>query len=155
MATRIFRRIWCLWCKYTKSNSILESKKRKPSELIVGVLDSGVEIVHPDLKDNIWINKKEIAGNGKDDDKNGYVDDVNGWNFIGGKDGKNVAGDTLELTRLLVKYKDLFETSKDAASNKTKFATEFAEYQKIKEQYETKLAEAKQGLAQMTQYQQC
>lgn len=136
-----------------KAIQFLESKKRKPSELIVGVLDSGVEIVHPDLKDNIWINKKEIAGNGKDDDKNGYVDDVNGWNFIGGKDGKNVAGDTLELTRLLVKYKDLFETSKDAASNKTKFATEFAEYQKIKEQYETKLAEAKQGLAQMTQYQ--
>ncbi|MBO6212623.1 S8 family peptidase [Algoriella sp.] len=136
-----------------KAIQFLESKKRKPSELIVGVLDSGVEIVHPDLKDNIWINKKEIAGNGKDDDKNGYVDDVNGWNFIGGKDGKNVAVYTLEMTRLLFKYKDLFETSKDAASNKTKFAAEFAEYQKIKEQYETKLAEAKQGLAQMTQYQ--
>ena len=45
-----------------KAIQFLESKKRKPSEMIVGVLDSGVEITHPDLKDNIWINKKEIAG---------------------------------------------------------------------------------------------
>ncbi|MEG0188370.1 MAG: S8 family serine peptidase, partial [Algoriella sp.] len=134
-----------------KAIQFLESKKRKPSALIVGVLDSGVEITHPDLKDNIWINKKEVAGNGKDDDKNGYVDDVNGWNFIGGKDGKNVSGDTLELTRLFVKYKDLFETSKDATTNKTKFASEYAEYQKIKDQYENKLAEAKQGAAQYGQ----
>ena len=76
-----------------KALQFLESKKRKPSQLIVGVLDSGVEITHPDLKDNIWTNTKEIAGNGIDDDKNGYVDDIHGWNFIGGKDGKNVDGD--------------------------------------------------------------
>lgn len=131
-----------------KAIQFLESKKRKPSQLIVGVLDSGVEITHADLKDNIWVNKKEIAGNGKDDDKNGYIDDVHGWNFIGGKDGKNVDGDTLELTRLFVKYRDLFEKSKDAASNKTKFPKEFETYQKIKTDFENKLAEAKQGAAQ-------
>ncbi len=131
-----------------KAIQFLESKKRKPSEMIVGVLDSGVEITHPDLKDNIWINKKEIAGNGKDDDKNGFVDDVNGWNFIGGKDGKNVSGDTLELTRLFVKYTDLFEKSKDAATNKTKYAKEYEQFQKIKLEFEDKLAEAKQGAAQ-------
>ena len=131
-----------------KAIKFLESKKRKPSEIVVGVLDSGVEITHPDLKDNIWTNKKEVAGNGKDDDKNGYVDDVHGWNFIGGKDGKNVDGDTLELTRLYVKYKDLFETSKDAASNKTKYAKEFEDFQKIKPEFENKLAEAKQYSAQ-------
>ncbi len=134
-----------------KALQFLESKKRKPSQLIVGVLDSGVEITHPDLKDNIWINKKEIAGNGIDDDKNGYVDDVYGWNFIGGKDGKNVDGDTLELTRLFVKYNNLFETSKDAASNKTKFPKEFEEYKKIKLDFENKLAEAKQNAAQFGQ----
>ena len=134
-----------------KALQYLESKKRKPSQLIVGVLDSGVEITHPDLKDNIWTNAKEIAGNGKDDDKNGYIDDVHGWNFIGGKDGKNVDGDTLELTRLFVKYRDLFEKSKDAASNKTKFPKEFEEYQKIKLEFENKLAEAKQNAAQYVQ----
>lgn len=134
-----------------KALQFLESKKRKPSQLIVGVLDSGVEITHPDLKDNIWTNSKEIAGNGIDDDKNGYVDDIHGWNFIGGKDGKNVDGDTLELTRLFVKYRDLFEKSKDAASNKTKFPKEFEEYQKIKPEFENKLAEAKQNAAQYVQ----
>ncbi|WP_312207966.1 S8 family peptidase [Empedobacter sp.] len=134
-----------------KALQFLESKKRKPSQLIVGVLDSGVEITHPDLKDNIWTNTKEIAGNGIDDDKNGYVDDIHGWNFIGGKDGKNVDGDTLELTRLFVKYRDLFEKSKDAASNKTKFPKELEEYQKIKPEFENKLAEAKQNAAQYVQ----
>ncbi|MGV0830919.1 S8 family peptidase [Empedobacter brevis] len=134
-----------------KAIQFLESKKRKPSQLIVGVLDSGVEITHPDLKDNIWTNAKEIANNGKDDDKNGYVDDIHGWNFIGGKDGKNVDGDTLELTRLFVKYLDLFEKSADAVSNKTKFPKEFEDYQKIKTEFENKLAEAKQGAAQYGQ----
>ncbi|WP_312313372.1 S8 family peptidase [Empedobacter brevis] len=134
-----------------KAIQFLESKKRKPSQLIVGVLDSGVEITHPDLKDNIWTNAKEIANNGKDDDKNGYVDDIHGWNFIGGKDGKNVDGDTLELTSLFVKYRDLFEKSADAASNKTKFPKEFEDYQKIKTEFENKLAEAKQGAAQYGQ----
>ncbi|MFV0179799.1 S8 family serine peptidase [Empedobacter falsenii] len=134
-----------------KAIQFLESKKRKPSQLIVGVLDSGVEVTHADLKDNVWINAKEIAGNGKDDDKNGYIDDVHGWNFIGGKDGKNVDGDTLELTRLFVKYKNLFETSTDAASNKTKYPEKFEEYQKIKVEFENKLAEAKQGAIQYQQ----
>ena len=46
--------------------------------------------LHEDLKEVLWRNPKEIAGNGNDDDKNGYVDDIYGWNFIGGKDGKNV-----------------------------------------------------------------
>ena len=50
-------------------------------DIIVAVIDSGVYIKHPDLKDNIWVNKGEIPGNGIDDDKNGYVDDINGWNF--------------------------------------------------------------------------
>ena len=134
-----------------KAIQFLESKKRKPSQLIVGVLDSGVEVTHADLKDIVWINAKEIAGNGKDDDKNGYIDDVHGWNFIGGKDGKNVDGDTLELTRLFVKYKNLFETSTDAASNKTKYPEKFEEYQKIKVEFENKLAEAKQGAMQYQQ----
>lgn len=134
-----------------KAIQFLESKKRKPSQLIVGVLDSGVEVTHADLKDNVWINAKEIAGNGKDDDKNGYIDDVHGWNFIGGKDGKNVDGDTLELTRLFVKYKNLFETNTDAASNKTKYPEKFEEYQKIKVEFENKLAEAKQGAIQYQQ----
>ncbi|MEP7322263.1 MAG: peptidase S8, partial [Saprospiraceae bacterium] len=58
--------------------------KNKPGfEVIVAVIDGGVDVNHEDLKQNIWVNPKEIAGNGIDDDHNGYIDDVHGWNFIG------------------------------------------------------------------------
>ena len=79
-------------------------KGKKSTTIIVGVLDSGVDYFHEDLKDIMWTNPGEIAGNGIDDDKNGYIDDIHGWNFMGNKDGKNVEKDNLELTRV---YKDL------------------------------------------------
>jgi subtilisin family serine protease len=65
----------------------------------VAVIDGGTDIEHEDLKANAWVNPHEIPNNGIDDDKNGYVDDIHGWNFIGGKDG-NVQYDTFEITRL-------------------------------------------------------
>lgn len=106
----------------------------KPSRtVIVAVLDSGVDPEHEDLKDIMWVNSDEIAGNGLDDDKNGYVDDIHGWNFIGGKDG-NVGADTYELTReyvrLQAKYADA--TPKTIKKNKS----EYEYWQKIKEKFE-------------------
>lgn len=74
-------------------------KGRTGQPVIVAVIDGGTDISHEDLKANIWINPKEIPDNNIDDDGNGYVDDVNGWNFIGGKNG-NVRYDTFEITRL-------------------------------------------------------
>lgn len=68
--------------------------------IVVAVIDSGVDVNHEDLKGRIWVNEKEANGQpGVDDDGDGYVDNVNGWNFIGGKDGRNVTADTLETTR--------------------------------------------------------
>jgi subtilisin family serine protease len=64
-------------------------KGKKSRTVVVAVIDSGVDIEHEDLKDVIWVNKGEIPDNGKDDDGNGYIDDVHGWNFIGGADGKH------------------------------------------------------------------
>ncbi|MDW8330055.1 MAG: S8 family peptidase [Cyclobacteriaceae bacterium] len=79
--------------------------KGRPSRtVVVAVIDSGVDIFHEDLKDVIWVNPKEIPGNGVDDDRNGYADDVYGWNFIGGPGG-NVNEDTYELTREYVRLK--------------------------------------------------
>ena len=77
---------------------LLKGKKSIP--VLVAVLDGGVDLNHEDLKRIIWFNKKEIAGNGIDDDKNRYVDDINGWNFLGGKKG-SIEHETLELTRLV------------------------------------------------------
>ena len=65
----------------------LESKGLKPKTVIVGVLDSGVEVDHPGLVKNIWTNPNEVPGNGKDDDGNGYIDDVHGWNLLEEKMG--------------------------------------------------------------------
>ena len=55
---------------------------RESPNVIIAILDSGVQINHPDLRSNIWLNKKEIANNNIDDDKNGFIDDVNGWDFV-------------------------------------------------------------------------
>ena len=73
-------------------------KGRKAQTVIVGVVDSGVDIDHEDLKSIIWTNPKEIPNNGIDDDKNGYVDDVHGWNFLG-----EINQENLEYVRILKK----------------------------------------------------
>ena len=115
-------------------------KNRKPRKVVVAVIDSGVDTDHEDLKEVIWKNIDEIPGNGIDDDKNGYVDDMNGWNFIGGKDGKNVEHDTYEMTRLYVMYGKKFE-GKDATKLKGAEKKEYEKYQKIKAELEQKRAE--------------
>ena len=71
-------------------------KGKKGTKVIVGIVDSGVDINHEDLKAVIWKNPKEIAGNGKDDDNNGYIDDINGWNFLG-----NSVNEQLEMARIV------------------------------------------------------
>ena len=81
-------------------------KNKKGTTVIVAVIDSGIDTLHEDLKAILWKNPKEIPGNGIDDDKNGYVDDIYGWNFIGGKDGRNVKEDSYEGARVYHKLKE-------------------------------------------------
>ncbi len=102
---------------------------KKSETVVVGVIDSGIDTKHEDLKDVIWVNADEVAGNHLDDDKNGYVDDVHGWNFIGGKDGKDVAFDQLEVTRLYVKYRKKYKAADFSKLSKK----EKKEYQRYKE----------------------
>ena len=88
-----------------KAYGFVTSKKIKSKQVVVAVIDSGIDTLHEDLKPILWTNSKEIPGNGIDDDKNGYIDDVHGWNFLGGKDGRNVSKDSYEAARVYNKLK--------------------------------------------------
>jgi cell wall-associated protease len=117
--------------------------KDKPSRsVIVAVIDSGIDIDHEDLKSVIWVNEKEITGNGIDDDKNGYIDDIHGWNFIGGKDG-NVGPDTYEITREYIRLKIKYENV-DVSKLPKKQKQEYEHYVYIKDQFEKRKAKEEQ-----------
>lgn len=124
--------------------SILSDKSPK-KEVIVAIIDSGTDIEHEDLAGNIWVNEDEIPDNGIDDDGNGYVDDVHGWNFIGGADGESVAEDTYEMTRLYVKMSPKFEGVHPDSLDESQLP-EYKYYLKVKKEYEAKAMEAEQGL---------
>jgi cell wall-associated protease len=102
-------------------------KNKKGAKVIVGIVDSGVDIEHDDLKSVVWTNKKEIPGNGIDDDKNGYIDDIHGWNFLG-----NATDENLELVRIIKKGDDGSEI-----------------YKKALDAYNKKLTDAKGDKAQL------
>ncbi|MFC2175467.1 S8 family peptidase [Bacteroidota bacterium] len=87
-------------------------KDRKSTKVMVAILDSGFDINHEDLKDNLWVNEDEIAGNGIDDDQNGYIDDVHGWNFLGNAEGVNLDQANLEVTRIYRTLAPRFRTVK-------------------------------------------
>ena len=111
-------------------------KKRKGQSVIVAVIDSGVDIEHEDLKGAIWTNPKEIKGNGKDDDNNGYIDDIHGWNFLG-----NSVAENLEFVRILKKLKPKYE-GKDASSVASSDQKEYELYKKALAEYEKESSES-------------
>lgn len=121
---------------------LLTGKKAKT--IVVAILDSGVEPDHDDLKDVMWTNSKEIAGNGIDDDKNGYIDDIHGWNFIGGKNG-NVAYDTYESTRLYAQLRYKYEQA-DRSKLTNKQKKEYDQFIKLKTDTESRQKSAQTNL---------
>jgi len=114
-----------------KAYSFLKSKNLKSKTVIVAVIDSGIDTLHEDLKSVLWINPKEIPGNGIDDDKNGYIDDVHGWNFLGGKDGRNVKEDSYEAARVYHGLKAKYQ-GKEKEDIDPKDAAEFEIWKKAK-----------------------
>lgn len=124
-------------------------KGKKSSPIIVAVIDGGIDIEHEDLKKVLWVNQKEIPGNGIDDDKNGYVDDVHGWNFIGSPKA-NIHYDNMEVIRLVNKLEPKYA----AALNTTPFTEEerkeFQTYKKVVTDYMAKLQSAQMGLQNTT-----
>jgi subtilisin family serine protease len=105
-------------------------KNKKGKKIIVAVIDSGMDIDHEDLDDVIWTNKKEIPNNNKDDDGNGYVDDVHGWNFLG-----EAYQEQYEYVRLLAsgdtKNPRYAEAEAEYQENRTKYSNLKAQYDQV------------------------
>ncbi len=118
-------------------------KGRESKTVIVGVIDSGIDIKHEDLKDVIWKNTKEIANNGIDDDKNGFIDDVFGWDFIGAANGTDINQEQLESVRILKTLSQKFgENPKKKLIKKNK--ADYALLQKVKSEIADEKKEADQ-----------
>jgi subtilisin family serine protease len=122
---------------------LLSNKKSKP--VIVAVIDGGTEVTHEDLKDVIWVNKNEEILNSFDNDSNGYIDDVNGWNFIGGE-FQNVVQDNMEITRIYKKYNNRY-LENGALNLNFDNDSNYKLYAKAKILYEKKLDLAKKQFA--------
>ena len=82
--------------------------------VVVAVIDGGVDVRHPALQGRLWTNAREIAGNGIDDDRNGYADDIHGWNFLGGPDGRSVGAETYEVTRVYARLRGTYEGKRES-----------------------------------------
>ncbi len=126
----------------------LTAKGLKPHAVTVAVLDSGIEVDHEDLQANIWVNPKEKAGNGKDDDKNGYIDDINGWDFNADVNGVDYNDETYEATRIVAMYNNIFasDDKKSNVANMQKRPVEYQEYLKARKYWAEKYYGAKNNL---------
>ena len=130
-------------------------KNKKGNTVIVGVIDSGIDVEHEDLKNVTWVNQDEIAGNGVDDDKNGYVDDIHGWNFLGGEKGQKNP-EQLELTRIVKKWTPRF-AGKSPEEIVTDDKKDFELYTELKElidkKNESAAKQVEKAAAQLQQFQ--
>lgn len=128
-------------------NNLIANPKNK---VIVAVLDGGVDADHEDLKNVMWKNPGEVAGNNKDDDNNGYIDDIYGWNFIGNASGENVNHDTYEITRQYVSLKKKYEDVNPLNLGK-KEKKEYAKYLTYKKKVESEYEKSKKDYENLAQ----
>ena len=110
-------------------------KDKEASEVVTAIIDSGIDTEHKALRSNVWINENEIAGNNVDDDDNGYIDDVNGWNFL-----DEVYYAPMEMTRLVARWKKRFE-GKDVSSLTSDDHEVFQSYQQVRKAFDRKSSE--------------
>ena len=123
----------------------LNGLKSKP--VIVGIIDSGVDTLQKDLQGVFWTNPREKAGNGKDDDHNGYIDDIHGWDFLGGAGGKCDFNETEEEVREYQRLKGKYLTQTEATATDKK---EFAYWTKVKMEYDTTITKARNESNQLS-----
>ncbi|TND07756.1 MAG: subtilisin-like serine protease [Bacteroidetes bacterium] len=123
-------------------NELIKDKKGKT--VIVAVIDGGIDNNHEDLKDMMWKNPGEIADNKIDDDKNGYIDDVYGWNFLGNQKGENIRYEQTEFTRLYKKLKPKYD-GKLLIDVPATSRMEFELYEKVRGEYNKQLTDMKKN----------
>ncbi len=116
---------------------------KKSRTVIVAIIDGGIDTSQKDLKSVLWVNTKEIPGNGIDDDHNGYTDDINGWNFLGGKDGKADFTETAEEVREYFKLKDKYSNLTAALPGQEK---QYAYWLNVKTTYDSTISKSKREI---------
>ncbi|WP_340199527.1 S8 family serine peptidase [Ascidiimonas sp. W6] len=121
-------------------------KNKKGEEVIVALLDDHLDIDHEDLKAQIWINSNEIPANGKDDDNNGYIDDVNGWNFTGNSKGEQVIYMNNETVRILRELESLYRGNTLDDFTEGKKREGFIYYQRVQNEFEKQKTKAQKRL---------
>lgn len=122
-------------------NEWLKSKpvKIKNKDIIVAVLDCQIDLYHEDLQGQLWTNPKEIPNNNIDDDKNGYIDDINGWNYLGTKSGNYIVWVNYECVRYVRKWKPYFQNKKENEI-KPEDLSNYKEYIRAADKLENELA---------------
>jgi len=126
-----------------RAYALLRQQHRRPSAkpVIVAVIDGGIDTAHADLRRVLWHNPNEVPGNGQDDEQNGYVDDVYGWNFLGGADGRNVFFTQKEETRVYSRLRPRYE-GKTLPSLPASQHAAFRLYEQAKQRYTSERAKA-------------
>ena len=130
------------------NKAYLALKGKKSKTVVVATIDSGIDTAQADLKPILWVNIKEKAGNGKDDDNNGYVDDIHGWNFLGGPGGKCNSSETTEEVREYNRLKGKYLQLTEATAPDKK---EFTYWQTVKVTYDSTIAKSSRESLQYSQ----
>jgi cell wall-associated protease len=120
-------------------------KGKKGKVVVVATIDSGIDTLQKDFKGILWINTKEIPGNGIDDDHNGYIDDIHGWNFLGGPGGKCDYTETTEEIREYNKLKGKYLNAATTAAN----TKEYAYWQKVKATHDSTVNKSSNEIQQL------
>jgi subtilisin family serine protease len=129
----------------TRAYQFVNGLKSKP--VVVAIIDSGIDTLQKDLQGVLWVNTKEKKGNGKDDDHNGYVDDIHGWDFLGGPGGKSDFNETEEEVREYHRLKGKYLNATEASAENKK---EYAYWVKVKTEYDSTVNKARTEIRQLS-----
>lgn len=113
-------------------------------KIVVAVIDGGVDIDHGDLGEKIWKNEDEIPDNHLDDDHNGYIDDLYGWNYLGNSAGENVHYENYEYVRAYKKYDSLYRDIKSIGDVPPAEQNDYKYYLTSRKKYQEELKKAKE-----------